>query len=171
MSLRKLCFFICLLVATLCLAAGYALAGQWLGTVLALLTAPTWLLARKYPASWLPFLCLLMSVGLAVVGRLVGVPPWLMICGSGFALAAWDLIFLNASLDGNDSGEQTRRYENKHFQALALALGAGLFVTFLGRLLNPQIPFLPLVLLVVLVIFGLDRIWDYLKKRSTRIKR
>jgi hypothetical protein len=171
MSPRKISFVISLVVSMLCLAAGYALAGEWIGAVFAILTGPSWLFARKHPSSWLPSLCLLMSVGLAVVGRLLGAAPWLMIYASGIALAAWDLLLLNASLDGNASGEQTRRYENKHLQSLALALGAGLLVTFLGRLLNPRLPFLLLAFLVALVIFGLDRIWDYLKKRSMRVKR
>jgi hypothetical protein len=169
MSLRKLGFVACLIVSTLCLAAGYALAGQWLGAVLAILAAPAWLFARKYPFSWLPFICLSMSIGLAVIGRLLGSPPWLMICSSALALAVWDLLLLNVSLAGCASGEQTRRYENKHLQSLALAVGSGLFATFLGRLLNLQVPFLFLALLVALAVLGLDRIWGYLKKRNTRL--
>ena len=92
--------------------------------------------------------------------------PLLMICGSGFALAAWDLIFLDDTLGTNSFGEQTRQYENKHLQALALALGCGLIVAFVGRLLNFQIPFIVMMLFVALVIFGLERIWSTIKKRN-----
>ena len=169
MALRKTFFVICLVVSMLCLAAGYGIAGQWIGAVIAIITGLAWLLARKYPASWLPHICLLASVCLAVVGRLTGAPPLLMICGSGLALAVWDLLFLDDALGSHSSGEQTRRYENKHLQSLALALGSGLIVAFLGRLLNLQIPFVILVLFVVLVVFGLDRVWGYIKKRANRV--
>ena len=169
MTLRKSFFVICLVVSMLCLAVGYGIAGQWIGAVIAIISGLAWLLARKYPFSWLPFICLLMSVGLAVAGRLTGSPPLLMICGSGVALAVWDLLLLDGDLGINSSGRPTRQYENKHLQSLALVLGFGLLVTFLGRLLNPQIPFVLLLLFVALVIFGLDRVVGYIKKRSMHI--
>jgi len=164
MALRKTLFAVCLAVSVLCLAAGYGIAGQWIGAVMAIITGLAWLLARKYPASWLPHICLLASVCMAVVGRLTGSPPLLMICGSGIALAAWDLLLLDAALGSNSSGEQTRQYENKHLQSLVLVLGSGLCVVFLGRSLTLEIPFIWLVLFVALAVFGLDRAWGYIKK-------
>jgi hypothetical protein len=164
--LRKTLFVICLVVSMLCLAAGYGIAGQWIGAVIAVITGLAWLPARKYPDSGLPFICLVVSVFLAVVGRLSGSPFLLMICGSGFALAVWDLVFLDDALGSNSIGEQTRRYENKHLQALALALGCGLIVAFVGRLINFRIPFMVMMLFVALLIFGLERIWGTIKKRS-----
>ena len=164
MALRKTFFAVCLVVSALCLAAGYGIAGRWIGAVMAIITGLAWLLARKYPASWLPHICLLASVCMAVVGRLTGSPPLLMICGSGIALAAWDLLLLDAALGSNSSGEQTRRYEKKHLQALVLALGSGLYTVFLGRLLTLQVPFVLLVLFVALAVFGLDRAWGYIKR-------
>jgi hypothetical protein len=167
--LRKSFFVICLIVSMLCLAAGYGIAGKWIGTVIAIITGLAWLLARKYPDSGLPVICLVVSVCLAVAGRLMGSPPLLMICGSGFALAVWDLVFLDKALGRVSSGIQTRQYERKHLQSLALALGTGLFVAFLGRLLNFQIPFVIMLLLVVLAIYGLENIWSGIKKRGIHI--
>jgi hypothetical protein len=169
MTLRKTLFVVCLVVSALCLAAGYGISGQWVGVLVAIITGLAWLLARKYPASWLPLLCLLMTVGLAVAGRLTGSPPFLMICGSGVALAVWDLLFLDVALGSHSSGEQARQYEGKHLQSLALALGSGLLVTFLGRLLNLQIPFVLLMLFIALAIFALDRVGGYIKKRRMHI--
>ena len=166
MSLRKKFFVICVAVSILCLFAGYGIAGQWIGAVIATITGLAWLPARKYPDSGLPDICLVVSVCLAVVGRLNGSPPFLMICGSAVALAVWDLTFLNDALSSNSDGDQTRQYESKHLQSLALALGCGLIVAFVGRLLNPQIPFIVMMLFIALVIFGLERIWDTIKKRS-----
>ena len=113
----------------LCLAAGYGIAGQWIGAVIAIITGLAWLPARKYPDSGLPLICLVVSVCLAVVGRLTGSPPLLMICGSGFALAVWDLVFLDDALGSNSSGEQTRQYERQ--TSPIAGTGAG-FWTFSG---------------------------------------
>jgi hypothetical protein len=167
MAPRKTFFVICLVVSMLCLTAGYGFAGQWIGAVIAIISGLSWLLARKYPLSWLPHLCLFMSVSLAVAGQVTGTPPVLMICGSGFALAAWDLICLDGALGTNSSGEQTMRYENKHLQSLALALGSGMLVAFLGGLFHLQIPFAVMMLLVALVIFGFERVWGTIKKRNS----
>jgi hypothetical protein len=164
--LRKTVFLICLAVSMLCLVAGYGIAGKWIGVVIALVTGFVWLFAGKYPSSGLPFVCLAGSVCLAVVGRLVGSPPLLMICGSGFALAVWDLIFLDEVLGGNLLEEQTKQYERKHLQSLALALGSGLLMTFLGRMINLQIPFVVAIVFVALIIFGLDRAYGYIKNRN-----
>jgi hypothetical protein len=161
---RKTFFAACTVVSVLCLAAGYAVTGLWVYAAIVIITGPAWLLARKYPASGLPHICLLGSVFLAAAGMLSGFPPSLMILGSGAALAAWDLLLLDAALGSYTSGEQTRRYEINHLQSLALALGAGLFATFLGRLLNLQIPFVILMLFIALAVFGLVRVWSYVKK-------
>jgi|SRR6266498_1837112 len=168
MALRKTFFVLCLVVSMLCLTAGYGFAGQWIGAVITITSGLAWLLARKYPVSWLPHICLCASVSSAVIGQLTGTPPLLMICGSGFALAVWDLILLDGALGMNSSDGQTRRYENKHLQALVLALGAGLLLASLGGLLTLQIPFVAMMLFVALVIFGFDHVWGTIKKRSTQ---
>ncbi|HLO29124.1 MAG TPA: hypothetical protein VK249_08320 [Anaerolineales bacterium] len=168
MDIRKTSFVVCLVVSMLCLAAGYGFAGQWIGTVIAITLGLAWLPARKYPVSGLPHICLIASVGLAVIGQLTGTLPLLMIIGSAFALAVWDLILLDAVLGANSSGEQIRRYENKHLQSLALVLGAGLLAACLGGLLNLQIHFVAMMLFVALVIFGFDRVWRTIKRRSSQ---
>jgi hypothetical protein len=168
MALRKTFFVACLVVSILCLTAGFGFGGQWIGAGIAIASGLAWLPARKYPASGLPHLCLIASVSVAVTGQLTGTPPLLMISGSGFALAVWDLILLDGALGPNSSGEQTRRYENKHLQSLTLALSAGLLVAFLGGLLHLQIPFIGMLLFVALVIVGFDRVWRTIKKRGTQ---
>jgi hypothetical protein len=169
MTLRKTILPIIGIASTLCLAGGYAIAGLWMGAAAAIMAGFAWRLARKHSDTWLPSICLVASVGLAVVGRLMGSPPWLMIVGSGIALAVWDILSLDAMLERNGDGEQTKRYESKHLQSLALALGSGLFIAFLGRLVNLQTPFFLLMILIALAAIGLDRVWDYIKKRSMHI--
>jgi hypothetical protein len=168
MFLRKPFFVICLITSVLCLAAGYGIAGKWMGATIALLVGPAWLLARKYPGSQLSYVCLLGSVGLAVAGTLIGSPPLLMIFGSAIALAVWDLLLLDSAVGRNSSAEQTRHYENKHLQALTLALGSGLFAILLGRFLKVQIPFIAWMLFITFILFALDRVWGYIKKTGKR---
>ena len=166
MTLRKTSFFACLALSMFCLAAGYAASGKWVGGALAVATGLAWLPARKYPASELPVLCLLSSVCLGAVGLLTtGSAPALMLSGTGFALATWDLLLLDDALKGSSSGGQTRRYENKHLQSLALALGIGLVAALGGHLLNFEIPFAVMMLCVLLLLLGLERGWSAIKKR------
>ena len=94
----------------------------------------------------------------------MGSPALAMIAGSAIALAVWDILLLDSALGNHLSAEPTRQYESKHLQALMLALGCGLFVTFLGRLSNIQVPFIVLLLLVTFILFALDRVWGYIKK-------
>ncbi len=163
MTHRNIFLFASLVVSTLCLVAGYATTGQWIGIAMTLITGLTWLYARKNSALWLSHLCLLASVCLATAGILAGASPMLMLLGSGVALAVWDLVLLNDALRSSIFGGQTRRYENKHLQSLALAIGSGLLVALPGRWLHLEVPFVMLMLFVALVIFGLDRIWSYIK--------
>jgi hypothetical protein len=148
----------------LCLATSYGIAGQWVGAAMAILMGPAWWFARNQPGSWLPFVCLFGSVGLAAAGTLFGAPPLGMILGSALSLAVWDLLLFNATLGNRSSSQQTRQYEKEHLQSLMLALGGGLIPTLLGRFLHIQISFFGLLLLAIVFLFALDRVWGYIKK-------
>jgi hypothetical protein len=161
-------FAICLFLLIACLAAGYWIAAQRVGAVMAILLGPSWLLARKYPSPWLTLVCLVASVGLSVVGILMEVPPLLMVFGSAMALAVWDLLLLDTAVGTTSVSEQTRQYEKKHLYSLMLALGLGLSVTILGRSFSIQMPFIVLLLFVAFVLFALDRVWSYIKKTGKR---
>jgi uncharacterized membrane protein len=128
--------------------------------------ALAWLLAWKYPSLLLPHLCLIVSILLGVTGILSGVPSWLMICGAAAALAAWDLLLLISALKNVSATGKNRLYEVWHFQSLALAVGGGLLVAFLGQMLSFQIPFPILLILTAGVVFLLERVSRIIKKRS-----
>jgi len=168
MALSKTFFGVSVVLSAFCLAAGYAVTGQWFGVVIAIMTCPGWVLTRKYPASSPPFLCLSAAIVLAVTGSLTGSPSSLMIFSSAAALAAWDLLFLDVAMVSNSRTAQTRQYEIKHLQSLALALGFGLLAAFLGGLLHLQVSFVMLILFIALVVFGLERVWGYVKKTENR---
>jgi hypothetical protein len=164
MSPRKTLFLISLLISTLCLAAGYGIARHWLGLSVSLLLGLTWWLARKHPGSGLPLVCLSISVGLAVIGRLTGSPPLWMIFGSAAALAAWDILLLDSDLGKTTPGVPTRQYEGRHIRALLLALGSALLAILAGRFVTIQLPFVILLLSLAFLLFALDRVWRTFKK-------
>ena len=168
MSLRKIFFVICIAITALSLASGFGIAGERILSLIAILIAPLWLFARKHADTWLPFFCLLTSVGLAVVGILIGASSLWMFLGSGFSLAVWDLLLLSAALENNPSGEQNSLYEIKHIQSLVLAIGFGLLLLFLGRSFTLKTPFALLILFITAVLFGLDRTLGDIKKQRVR---
>lgn len=166
MATRKISFFICLLLSTACLAAGYGLQAGWPGAALALVTGAAWLAAWKYPAGGLPYVCLLASVGLAVAGQLSGAVSGLMIAGSGLALASWDLALLESALRKTPPDEQTRRHENSHLRSLALALAAGLLPALAGHWLSFELPFVGMIFLIALALFGFEQSWKAIRKNG-----
>ena len=160
MPLRKTLSLVCSLVCAACLAAGYAMVGQWIALVAILLVFLAWLLARKWPSTWLPSTALVISVGLAATGLFAGAPPLLMILSATFALASWDQVLLDHTLtDRSSSAKTIVLFENRHDQSLAVALGLSLLIAVTGRMIRFQIPLGVMIILVILVLFSLDRIW------------
>jgi len=164
MTLRNRLFAVFLVLFVVCLAAGYAMSGRWVGTAIAVLMGPAWWFARKSTASALPQICLFGSVALAVAGRLTGSPAILMIVGSAATLAVWDLLLLDSALNKKSSAGDARQYENAHLRSLMLALGLGLLVAVLAGLIQLQVPFFVLMLLIAFSLFALDRVWGNIKK-------
>jgi hypothetical protein len=158
MSLRKILGLLSLILTVLCLGIGFATIGPGAVFAAVLLTLLVWLFAYKWPSTWLSTAALVLTVGLAAAGLLTGAISFLMLVGAIFALANWDMSFLELVLAGNPSKAVTL-LEKKHFQSLALALGLTLLATFTGRIIRFQIPFIGLMLLVALAIFGLGRVW------------
>ncbi|MBN1266903.1 MAG: hypothetical protein JXA25_15515 [Anaerolineales bacterium] len=162
--MRKTALILCLIIAALSPAAGFALAGIYTGVVPSLLAGLLWLPARKYPHSWMPSISLTVSTALAAAGVLNGLSFILMIIGAGAALAGWDLLLLNAELENTQPGEKTRQYESRHMQTLALAVIFGILAALPRYAGNLQIPFFVMIILIAIMLFALDRIWGFLNK-------
>jgi len=159
MQRRGLLFIICGLTATMIFCAGYVLAGLWLGAAFSLLLGLAWIAAWKQAQSNLPSLCLIAYACLGGGGILSGVPTALMIFGLTAALAAWDLLLLSAALGNEKLDGSSHLYENDHNRALVIALGGGLAVALLGSYLSLQIPFIFMLAMGAVVVYGLERIW------------
>jgi hypothetical protein len=168
MTKRKFFFLTCLILSTLCWLGGYAFNNLWPGTVFSLILGLIWLLAWSHSSSPQALFCLIASIILGGAGVILGLMPWLMICGAAAALGAWDLLSLNLTLGKLTVSTENKLYENQHLKTLGLTLGAGLLIALLGELLSFQIPFFVLLLLVVGLIFLLERIWNFFKKRQIK---
>ncbi len=163
MTLRKAVFLFCLAVSLLCLAGGYLVTAYWMVAVVALASVLVLFFAGKIAAGWVPGACLAALVGLAAGGLFVQAPPLLMILGATAALGAWDLENLNRRMVDSAPSGSGAVFEKRHLLALAAALGLGLLLAGLGRLVAVQIPFVLLLALVIIDLVSLERASRYLK--------
>jgi len=158
MPFRKILRLVCSIAATLCLSVGYMALGDWLA-LLVWLTLAVWLLAWRKSSRGLSIFALLLDVSLSAGGLVSGARPELMLISAALALASWDLSLWNMALAGNDRPDSQSSLAYSHITSLALAVGLGLLAALAGRLLRFQLPFVVMVLLVLLVLFGIDRLW------------
>jgi hypothetical protein len=159
MILPRLLKWGCLTAGVVCLAAGYARIGQW--GILAL-AGLVWL-AGVLAAGWSGEV-FVVSVILAAVGVCVGAWPTLMISGAMLALASWDLAHWEQFVADGLPAADAARIEWRHYAFLALALGAGLLVALIGRLVSFHLPFGILLALTALALLGIDQIWRLVKR-------
>jgi hypothetical protein len=159
MALRKLLKLACPIACAVCLAAGYASAGQWVGLALAALVWGAW----HFGAQWPPTLMLIASVTLAAAGLVVGASALWMLPGAALALASWDLAHWDSFLADDLPAEVESRLERKHYTCLALALVPALLAAAAGQFIRFQIPFGVLVAVALLALLGLDRIWAWVR--------
>jgi len=159
MATRKLLKLACPIACAICLAAGYASAGQWLGVPLAALVWAAWYFGAKWP----PTPLLIGSVTVAAVGLVAGASALWMLPGATLALAGWDLAHWDSFLGDDMPAEVESRLERKHYASVALALVPALLVAAAGQFLRLQIPFGVLVAVALAALLGLDRIWGWVK--------
>ena len=158
MTLQRFLKWGTLTAGVVCLASGCGLVGQW-GLLAAVGLAG---LAGILLAGWSAVVFVVL-VGLAAVGICEGAWPILMILGATLALASWDLSGWEGFVADGLLDETTAWIEWRRYTYLALALGSGLLVTIVGRLVSFQLPFGVLMLLAALVLLGVDQTWRLVK--------
>lgn len=163
MMWRRLLWAACLVLALISLAAAFVLHGvslgplRWLraGIVLALILGL--FLGQRSTASALPHACLVGIVVMGAASLLLGAPLYLVAPGVVSALGASDLGNTPVNLSSTSSPAAARRYEIMHALWLGLVMGIGLLLMASGSAISVNISFLPLLLLVILALFCLDR--------------
>jgi hypothetical protein len=157
-------FYASLTLMAVCLSVAFGSAGQWAGMLCSIGLGALWFALRNRQSRWLPHVLWLASLGLSATAILTGSLPVLSIFGAGCSLAAWDLHQLFFSLRDSPMKEPTRRFEQRHLWSLLLALIIGLAIAIAGRMVTLQVPFILLVAVILLTVFGLDRLWTVLGK-------
>jgi len=132
------------------------------GPAALLLPLLAWLFSVRWPHRWLPLIGLLLTVTLSAIGLFISAAPVLMILSAALALAGWDLLLWEQALSGDLPAAALSRLAYSHYTSLAVAILLGLLVTLAGRLLRLQLPFGVLIILVLLVLFSLERLWHTL---------
>ncbi len=164
--IRNYVFYGSLALMMTCQAAAYFLIGHWAGSVCAVGMGTFWFFSRRRTNRWLPHIFLFITMAVSVIAILSGADPLLGLAGSVFALITWDVHQLIGDLQGTPQKESTSRYEQRHLRSLVLAVGAGLSIAIIGRLIRLQLPFILLFVLVLLILFGLDRLWTHLARNK-----
>jgi len=160
--LRKSLFFVCLFAASACLIVGLAsTSAQWLAGIV-LIPAIALLLTHRVAGNWLPFAALVAFVVMAAAGLLLGSTPSLMVLSTTAALASWDLVNLERFLGARPHP----LLEKRHIQILLPSLGLGLLLALAGEMISLSLPFIVMLLLVLLILFSLDRVSRYLNQHG-----
>lgn len=163
---RDYVFYGSLALSVICLAAGFFLIGQWTGSACAAMVGLLWFLSRRRTIRWLPHVFLILSLAASAAVILSGGYPLLGMAGSVFALLAWDVHHLIGDLLGTPQKETIGRFEHRHLRSLVLALGAGFLIASVGRMIRLQLPFILLFVIVLLILFGFDRLWSQLARNK-----
>jgi hypothetical protein len=116
-------------------------------------------LTRRQSPLWSPSILLVAVMLLAVTGLINGGSSILIIAAVSFALIGWDL-WLELRTTSGISAE----YENRYLIILVSAVGSGSLLSLIGTQLHFQLPFGWLVLLLLLIYFGLEGVFNALKR-------
>ncbi len=161
MNLRKSVLFICLAAGAASLALGYSSFGALPALGAAGLCLAAWLLAYRSPSRFEPAAALVLTVAVAAAGLLIGAASFPLLLASALALAAWDLVRLEriAGCIASPSPGDTDLLVRAHYSSLALVLALGLLIPLAGHALHLALPFEAMAVLIVLILFSLDRVW------------
>ena len=117
---------------------------------------------RKIPAEWPAMVLLGVVTFTAVGGVLQGVAPWLALSSGVFALIAWDLRMLFDRIKTEPAIPLMEQLVDKHIKTLVFAVAAGWLLVILANQVHLRFPFAVVVLLVLIIFFGLDRLVRWL---------
>ena len=142
-------------IATLSLFVGYLLAGYWWILPVQLVVIFCWGFTKNNekfnPASALLFVYIL----LAAIGISLNLSAVLMILACSTALASWDLIHFERSIAGDRVHKENASLANHHIRSLALAISVGMLLALIAFLINLQLPFWGIIVLVLMAMGSL----------------
>jgi hypothetical protein len=124
--MMALTFVLSVLLMSISLGWGFALAGWWGWTRWVAAVGLLWLWAERRRAVGYSSLAFLFAVGAAAYGIWRGLPISVMFLGALGALLAWDLSLFRGRLRRADPGEDLRSAQRHHLERVFVVGGAGL---------------------------------------------
>jgi hypothetical protein len=146
-------------LAILCQLSGFALALYWALMIAEAVVLGIWFLAIKTGSSLLRSINLFFMVGLAITGLHLRSNTWLMISSAGLALLAWDADLLKLQMRDTPDDPTGSAYRQERLRVCVVAVVSGLILAFMGHLFNIKIPFILMMVLALLAVWGFSRIW------------
>jgi hypothetical protein len=154
----RLLTLLCVGLATLALALGYASQTLWEGAGLAVAIGLLWLAGDWRSWDWTADVCLAAWVGLAAFGSWQGLPAGWMLIGVVAALAAWDLAHFAMRLSGAGALPPPAELTRAHLRQLAIVAAAGLLIGGIALGMRVELTFGWAILAASLAIIGLSRL-------------
>lgn len=155
MNFRSTVFYICLIVSTGCLSAGYVLAGYLVIIPVLLTMLLLWAFAKRGVVSWLASSLFLGYIIFSAIGVIVNLPVVLMIIACTFALVSWDLIQFEQGMTEQPMRKTRASLEKYHLPSLTLAAFTGLLFAFMSTYIHLQLSYGVIVFLVLIAVGGL----------------
>jgi hypothetical protein len=146
-----------------CLSVGYGLKGYW-AIFLVLPAIPIfWFMLRKVSPRIAISVLFFMVVLLAATGLLIKLLTPLMLIACASALAAWESAQFLFNFQGLSTNLLDARLEQRHNWDMAIALGSGLLLAFLGWNIQFRLPFGVIAVLALLVMYWMYRAVSLMK--------
>lgn len=154
-----------LAVAAVGLSAGYVIQGYWGAASVFLLLGGLWYFAQRRGAPGLGGLLLYVYLLALAYGLWLGVPGLLALLSGTAALGAWDLGHFLHRLTGAERIEFETGLGKAHMQRLLVVEGLGFAAGLAALYVQLGLSFWWVVLLVALVVLGISRLVDFVRKQ------
>ena len=138
-------------------AAGYALAGRWLESLLCALAGAGWLVAARSSLGWPADAGFLLLVGLCGFGAISLIPPGWALAGTLAALAAWDLSAFAGRVAAAGHVVDEDALWRAHLRRLAAVLVTGLVLGAAALIIPLDLGFGTALLLGLVAVVALSR--------------
>jgi hypothetical protein len=158
--------FICIAVGSILLAAGFFLRTMVVLSVVSILLGGVWCFAAYRRWTWICSLIWVVIISGCVLGSILKLSPLLLLTCVLFSLGAWDLSQFTRRLEGVKGLGSSDDLEKRHLYHLALIGGVGFVLGAIPLFVQISLSFIWATVIVVLVLFALNRVLAYLGDRG-----
>jgi hypothetical protein len=164
--MMKIFAAVSIILATLSLATGYALAGFWAFTIFVIGAGLLWLSALWRGWRLVISLSIIMVVGTAALGTWLEVSAGWLLFGVVATLAGWDLDDFSYRFGRTERGQGYATLQRIHLQRLAIVAGLGLLLGGIALSFELRLNMWWGLFLGALVVIGLSQAIGRLRRES-----